>query len=195
MDAAHDYAAATRLLHTTFPAYVSYLQHAHVKVGPIDKHIDSTLVVRTSDGKIIKGTSTSVRIGADSDIHGDVVTRQIFKPDCYRPVSAAPGTYAGRPVEAIALHRTCASEGDGKGSQDFSTLYVDERTLQPLGVMGGSHDDKVDATIEERFQSVGGRMVPAALSVEVAGKGWMGWLQVLAHVDYSQYRFFDQEPK
>ncbi len=192
MDATQDYAAAARMLHATLPAYVAYEQHTHIKVGPVDKTDTELIVVRTSDGKVIRGKTATIQTDSGSHtIHGDIVTHQIFLPACYQPGTATIATYNERPAEAIALHNTCDKDD---GNDAFSMLYLDPRTHEPLGVTGDHHDDSIDFTIEERFAHTDGRFMPGLLDVHVAGKGWLGWLQVLAHVEFSRFRFLDNPP-
>ena len=60
MDAAADYAAARAALSKTLPAYVSYTVKAHVKMDAITKDATQQVVVRTRDGKILKGNPGAV---------------------------------------------------------------------------------------------------------------------------------------
>ncbi len=192
LDAAHDYASATRHLQNTYPAYVAYVQRVHAKVGPIVKNDETTVVVRTSDGSIVKGKPASIQVNVGKTYHGNVVTHPPFDPACYTPLSAARTTYDGVAAEAIALKATCHSKRSD--DEDFSTLYVDPDSHQPLGVTGASIEENVAVHIEEGFGLVDGYTVPTVLAVSVKGKGWMGWLNVAARVSFSHYQFLTTEP-
>jgi len=197
LDAAHDYASAIRYLHNTFPAYVSYVQKTRAKIGPIDRSDEGTIVVRTSDGKVVSGKPSEIQINASSKFHGDAVEHSPFDPDCYAPVSASSTTFDGAPAEALALRGTCKSGHDDKDDAsdlDFTTLYVNPHTFQPLSVSGVNNDDTVSVRLEEDFSAVDGHTVPSLLSVRVLGHGWMGWLDIRARVEYSRYQFLSSMP-
>jgi len=189
MDAAQDYAAATRFMHNTFPAYVAYVQRLHAKIGPIVKDEEDAIVVRTSDGKVVSGKSATVTIAPGQGFSGNIVLTSPFDPKCYTPVSASRDTYDGAAAEAIALRESCHH---GKDDPDFTTLYIDPRTQEPLGVVGGTSDNDVRVRLEETFRRVGDRLLPGHFSVIVRGKSfWLGWLDIVAQIDYSRYRFLD----
>jgi len=191
MDAVHDYAAATRFMHNTFPAYVGYVQRMHAKIGPIVKDEEDAVVVRTSDGKVISGKNATVTIAPGQGFSGNIVLTSPFNPACYSPVSETRDTFEGAAADAIALHETC---GHGKDDPDFTTLYVDPRTQEPLGVVGGTSDNDVRVRLEETFRRVGDRLLPAHFGVIVKGKSfWLGWLDVVAQIDYSRYRFLTRD--
>src|ERR1700722_7587164 len=142
MDAAADYAAAKLALTRTLPAYVSYRVVSHAGAGPFAKDDDQTIVVRTHDGKVVRGKPPSIQIGADSkeDYNRDVVDKPPFDPACYTPTSAHEATFENRSVEALELHQTCGhDENDG----DFGILFVDPQTHAPIAASGGNSDESV----------------------------------------------------
>jgi len=191
MDAVHDYAEATRFMHNTFPAYVGYVQRMHAKIGPIVKDEEDAVVVRTSDGKVVSGKNATVTITPGQGFSGNIVLSSPFNPACYVPVSVARETFDGSATEAIGLRETCRH---GSDDPDFTTLYVDVRSLEPLGVVGGTNDKDVRVRLEETFRRVGERLLPAHFGVTVKGKSfWLGWLDVVAQIDYSRYRFLTRE--
>src|SRR5579864_680798 len=116
MNAAADYAAAKAMLTRALPAYVSYVVRSHVKLDAIVRNETSNVVVRTSDGVVVKG---KVPEGAPGGIHltsegysaMEPATHPAFKVRCYEPASARMRVYAGKNLEAISLRNLC-----GKGS-------------------------------------------------------------------------------
>jgi len=191
MDAAHDYAAATGYLHNTFPAYVGYVQRMHAKIGPIVKDEEDAVVVRTSDGKVVSGKNATVTIAPGQGFSGNIVLTSPFNPACHAPVGATRENFEGAAAEAIELRGTCAH---GRDEPDFTTLYIDPRTQEPLGVVGGTNDRDVRVHLEETFRRIGERLLPAHFSVSVKGKNFfLGWLDVVAQIDFSRYRFLDRE--
>jgi len=191
MDAVHDYAAAARFMHNTFPAYVGYVQRMHAKLGPIVKDEEDAVVVRTSDGKVVSGKNASVTVAPGQGFSGNIVLTSPFNPACYAPVSASRENYDGAAAEAIELRGICRH---GNDDPDFTTLYVDPRTQEPLGVVGGTNDKDVRVRLEETFRRVGDRLLPAHFGVTVKGKSfWLGWLDVVAQIDFSRYRFLNRD--
>jgi hypothetical protein len=191
MDAAHDYATATRFMHNTFPAYVGYVQRMHAKIGPIVKDEEDAVVVRTSDGKVVSGKNATVTIAPGEGFSGNIVLTSPFNPSCYAPVAETPETYDGAAADALQLRATCRHQKD---DPDFTTLYIDPRTQEPLGVVGGTNDSDVRVRLEETFRRVGDRLLPAHFGVTVKGKSfWLGWLDVVAQIDYSRYRFLSRD--
>jgi hypothetical protein len=192
MDASSDYAAAVRFLHPTFPAYIAYVQRMHAKIGPIVKDEEDSVVLRTSDGKVVSGKSATIDVSPSQGFSGNIVLKSPFDPDCYAPVSAKRDSFDGAAAEVIALHETCKH---GKDEPDFTMLYVDPRTQEPLGVLGETNDSDVHVRLEETFRRVGDRFLPAHFDVTVKGRSfWLGWLDVVAKIDFSRYRFLSSEP-
>jgi hypothetical protein len=194
MNAAADYALASALLTRPLPAYVSYVDHTSGGWGPFQGAHQSTVVVDVRQGRVISGKPSSIHIDGGSDAVGkwgdqDMITHPAFRPQCYQPTGAQAVTYDGRPAERIALVGHCGSDHD---DEDFSALYVDPSTHVPIAVVGHNDDEHVAVSLEERFTQVADHVVPAALRVKVLGSGWMAWLDVTAHVEYSDYRFSER---
>jgi len=193
MDAVADYAAAKNALLRPLPAYVSYRVVSHAGAGPFASDQDQTIVVRTSDGRVVRGKPPSLQIGSNSKTHydKDVVERPPFDPACYTARSAREATFEGKPAEAIALRETCAHDKD---DGDFSELYVDPRTHDPLAAVGDSTDDSVRVRVVQRYVAVEDHFMPSALDVRVKGDGWMSWLDVTAYEHLSDYKFSNAAP-
>lgn len=194
MSAVSDYQQAVRTLGRPLPAYVTYAQHGHVKFDAISKNLDDQITVRTRDGKIVKGGGLSIQTGADSKTKGSVVTSPPFDPACYRPVSTSTENFEGRAVEAIAVKGLCREDKEEKDSEDFTTLYVDPATHDPIAAVGAKNEDPVEVRLEQHFARVGEYMLPSLLAVRVKGSGLMFWLDVDAHVEFTDYRFSDKFP-
>src|SRR5579864_8657716 len=109
MNASADYQVALRILRLPLPAYVTYTQRTHANVfGPIERDDTETLVVRTSDGKTIKGKASTIELQGHR-VHDNILSEPVFKTNCYRATGARLGTYRGAPAEAITLKATCES--------------------------------------------------------------------------------------
>jgi hypothetical protein len=193
MDATADFAAVKQHLTRPLPAYVTYSVQSHAGMGPFAKTENETIVVRTSDGKIVKGKPPNIQIGADShsEYEGDVVTHPPFKPNCYDATSAREATFEGRPVEEIRLRDTCEHE---KNDGDFNRIYVDPATHEPIAALGGNTDENVVVHVTERLQRSSDYIVPTSLEVTVKGSGWMAWLDVDAYERISDYKFSSDAP-
>jgi hypothetical protein len=193
MDATADFAAVKQHLARPLPPYVSYEVVSHAGLGPFAKTENGTIVVRTSDGKIVKGKAPNIQIGADSDstYEGDIVTHPPFKPNCYEATSAQAATFEGRAVEEIRLHDTC---DHGKGDGDFNRVYVDPESHEPIAAAGGNTDEQVVVHVTERIERMADYFVPTSLNVTVKGSGWMAWLDVNAYEHISDYKFSNTAP-
>jgi hypothetical protein len=195
MDAAADYAAAKLALATHLPAYVSYTATTHSKFDAIVQDAHANVVVRTSDGTVLKGAGGGhapyVQIGGDKPGDEEPLTDPAFKPGCYVATGARAETFEGKGVEAIALRDTCAKSKEDK---DFDTLYVDPATHRPVAAVGTDNDENVAVRLEQHFTAVGDAVLPASLYVRVHGSGLMSWLDVLYDRRYSDYRFSSTEP-
>jgi hypothetical protein len=195
MDAAADYAAAKAMLSRPLPAYISYTAHAHVKFDAITHDDTRQIVVRTSDGKVLKGSVPSgvpsnMHIGNDNDSFEPAV-HPAFKPACYSAKSASLQNYQGRSLEAIGLTESCNKDPDDK---DFDTLYVDPRTHEPVAVTGSDDSQHVYVNLSQQYTRVGDNVLPSTFFVRVKGSGMMFWLDVLVDMSFSDYRFSNTEP-
>jgi hypothetical protein len=191
MSAASDYQQAVRVLAKPLPAYVTYVQSGYLRMDAVEKDLSETITVRTSDGKIVKGKSLDFNIGVDKKTEGSIIRNSPFDAGCYTGASARSVTFEGREVEAIALKDSCEHDKD---QGDFSTLYVDPATHDPLAAVGQKKDDPVDVRIEQHFARTGAYVLPAQLAVRVKGSGLMFWLDVDVHLAFSAYRFSDKLP-
>jgi hypothetical protein len=195
MDAAADYAAAKLALASHLPAYVSYTATTHAKFDAIGHDDKKQVVVRTSDGTVLKGATAPqpsyVQIGSEQSSADEPVAKPAFKPDCYAAADARAATFEGRTLEAIALRDTC---GKKKGDKDFDTLYVDPATHRPVIATGSENDQGVAVRLEQRFAATGNYVMPSSLYVRVQGSGLMSWLDVLYDRRYDDYRFSATEP-
>ena len=196
MNAASDYAAAAAALNKPLPAYVAYTTHAHMKFDAIVRDESSNLVVRTSDGAIVKGKRPfgNVNYGGRFNANDDIVTSPPFKPACYQAKTAKSATYEGREVEAIGLHGTCKDTGDDKSDTDFDTLYVDPRSHDPVAVVAADNSDSVAVDLIQRYARTGAYVLPSSLYIRVKGSGIMFWLDVLANMTYTNYSFSSKAP-
>jgi hypothetical protein len=197
MNAAADYAAAKAMLTRPVPAYVSYTVHSHVKVDAIVKDTTSRIVVRTRDGKVIKGDPgampASIGKSTGKNTGNEPVTDPAFRPGCYDASGARTTRFEDRELEAITLRGLCTSKSEGQ--QDFDTLYIDPKTGEPVAAVGTSQSDQhVDVRLEQRFTRVGDRALPSTLYVRVQGSGLMFWLDVDVNEQYSDFRFSNTEP-
>jgi len=195
MDAAADYAVAKAMLTRPLPAYVSYTAHSRVKFDAIDHSETDAVVVRTSDGVVVKGkvpsTSQGFHFNTGEDNGMEPVAHPAFKPSCYQAVSAKLRDYEGRNLEAITLRETCSrSESD----KDFDTLYVDPDTHEPVVATGSGDDEHVLVRLNQEFTKVGNRALPSTFYVRVHGSGFMFWLDVLVDQRYTDYRFSSTPP-
>ena len=191
MDAAADYAAARAALTRPLPAYVSYTVNSHVKMDAIVKNASQQIVVRTRDGKILKGDPGGVPGNFAANTGNEPVHDPGFKATCYAPTGIAAQKFDGQEVEAIALHGLCVKN---QGDKDFDTLYVDPRTHEPLAAVGTSNDEHVAVRIEQRFARTADYVLPSSLHVRVQGSGLMFWLDVLVDEQYADYRFSATPP-
>ena len=166
MSAASDYQQAVRVLVKPLPAYVTYVQSGYLRMDAVEKDLSETITVRTSDGKIVKGKSLDFNIGVDKKTEGSIIRNSPFDAGCYTD----------------------------KDQGDFSTLYVDPATHDPLAAVGQKKDDPVDVRIEQHFARTGAYVLPAQLAVRVKGSGLMFWLDVDVHLAFSAYRFSDKLP-
>jgi hypothetical protein len=193
MDAVADYAAAVRLLKAPLAAYVSYTEHSYADVGPISKEVTQTVVIRTRDGTVVKGTPSKVQISTGEGVQVNPVSHPPFNPSCYVPSAAQPSTWNDRPAEAIALRDSCHKRDDSEA--DFQIFYVDAVTHVPLAAIGINTEENVTVTLEERIGSVDGHYLPSRISVHVQGhSGLMGLLNVRAAQEYSDYTFSQNQP-
>ncbi|MBD5657356.1 MAG: hypothetical protein IAI50_19570 [Candidatus Eremiobacteraeota bacterium] len=192
MDAAADYAAAVRALAHRLPAYVSYAVHSHVLAGPIDHSENVTIVVRSSDGKIVRGKPPIFQLGSDSKYDSDVVLHPPFDPACYAATGARGETVDGVAAEAITLSDTCKKKHENDG--DFGTLYVDAGTHEPLAAVGTNVDETVYVRVQQHFARAGAYLLPAAFDVRVKGSGMMFWLDITGHQGYDSFVFSDKAP-
>ncbi len=190
MNATADYDAARAALTRTLPAYVSYDLTSHATGMGFVKNDASRIAVRTRDGKIVKGTPPTIKVGTDSSYSSDVVTHAPFDLACYRATAARKATFDGRAVEALSLESTCEHDKHG----DFDTLYLDPATHQPLAAVGNQHDDPVSARLEQRYARAGAFVLPSAFDVAVKGSSFMFWLNVTAHQTYTHYAFSNSPP-
>lgn len=192
MNATADYDAARAAVSRTLPAYVSYTVTSHATGMGFSKDEASTIVVRSRDGKIVKGTPPSVKIGSDASYSDDVVNHAPFQLACYRATGARLTSFDGRPAEALSLesNRTCEHDRHG----DFDTLYLDPTTRDPLAAVGNQHDDPVSVHLEQRYARTGSFILPSAFDVMVKGSSFMFWLNVTAHQTYTRYAFSNAPP-
>lgn len=189
MNAAADYAAARAIFDRTLPAYVSYQVQSRATGFWFAKNDTTTLVVRTRDGKIIKGTPPDIKVGADSSYDNEVVRHAPFKLSCYRATAARAATFGGRPAEALTLEATCER---GSNGGDFDTLYLDPKTHAPLAAVGNKNDAPVTVHLEQDYARAGAFVLPSAFDVAVKGSSFMSWLNVTAHQTYTRYSFKTQ---
>ncbi len=196
MNAASDYAAASAALNKPLPAYVAYTTHAHMKFDAIVRDESSNLVVRTSDGAIVKGKRPfgNVNYGGRFNANDDIVTAPPFKPSCYQAKTAKSATYDGRAVEAISLRGTCKDTNGEKSDTDFDTLYVDPRSHDPVAATASDNSDAVAVNLIQGYARTGDYVLPSSLYVRVKGSGIMFWLDVLADMNYTNYSFSSKEP-
>ncbi len=190
MNASADYNAAAKMLKRPLPAYVTYSQKTHTKFGPVSRDDSGTITVRVADGKIVKGKASNVQVQG-VNVQDNAVSHSTFDTLCYQAKSARLTKYDGLSAEAIALRSTC----DSKGDADFDTLYVNPATHEPLGVTGSQTDSGVAVALELRYARFSDYFMPSLLNVTVKGSGFMFWLDVIAHQEYSNYRFTSTIPK
>lgn len=127
------------------------------------------VVVRVSDGKIVAGHSDVTIHSSDYDDGNiDPVARPIFDPACYRATSETQTTFEGAPAIRLDLVATC-------------------REKHP----GGSSSNNVSVTVDERFATFDGHVMPSSMKVDVSGTGMMFWLQVHLQETYTDYQFLN----
>ena len=202
MDATADYAQVVRALTATnMPAYVAYALHSAAGFDALHSHETTAIVVRTKDGKIVKGTPPKLQIDSGKNYAGDILRHPPFDPTCYRASAATRATFELQEVEAIALQPTCqrvkraaADKRDHTDDADFQTLYVEPATLRPIAVVGGNSEEYVKAKLDQRFTVVSGYVVPSKFTVKVIGSGPMFWLNVDAGETLSDIRFSATPP-
>ncbi len=192
MNAASDYAAASAALGKTLPAYVTYTTQAHMKFDAITRDQTTDIVVRTSDGVIVKGKPPFASVNYGGHFNGDesILKNPPFLAKCYKAGGAKDATFEGRAVEAIALHGTCKGDDD----TDFDTLYVDPNSHDPIAATASEDKEAVAVNLITRYARTGSYVLPSSLYVRVKGSGLMFWLDVLADMRYSNYRFSDKAP-
>jgi hypothetical protein len=198
LDADADYADVKRALsNPNLPAYVSYVIHSHAGFDAVHSDDQTTIVVRTSDGKIVLGKPPKLDVGSNGDYNTDVVRRGPFDVSCYTPESASLTTFEAHPAEAIALHSVCA-KGDGNrhdNDTEFRVLYADPATHRPIAVIGHTAEKYITADLDERFTVADAFVVPSRFAIKIAGSGPMFWLNVDATQTYSGYRFLARQPR
>ena len=195
MNAASDYAAASAALTKTLPAYVSYTEGAHMKFDALTRNQTTNIVLRTSDGSIVKGEPISFNPIVPSSNGNDILTDPPFVPHCYDPIDARAATYAGQAVEAIALRSRChPNQHLDEDATGFDTLYVDPRSHDPVGATASTMKQNMYLSLEERFVRAGAYIVPSALSAHAKGHQLMIWFDALVQVAYSNYGFSSKAP-
>jgi hypothetical protein len=189
MDATADYAAIKAILGRPLPPYVSYRDVSHAGAGPFAKDEDQTIVVRTRDGKVVRGKVPSIQIGSHSktNYNRDVVDKPPFEPACYAAESARTATFDGQTVEAVALRDICDRNRD---SGDFNVIYVEPRTHDPIAASGDNTDQSVSVRVVQGFAPFSGFFMPTSLDVRVQGSGW----NVHAYEHLSDYKFSATKP-
>jgi hypothetical protein len=192
MDAAADYAAAVRLLKAPLPAYVSYAERSYAGAGTFTKDVKQIIVVRTLDGAVVKGKPDAIQVSTGHDERVNPVSHPPFDATCYAARAASAAQWDGREVEAIDLRDMCRAKDDSE--TDFQTLYLDPVTHQPLAAVGENGDEHVTVTVEERLATFAGHALPTHLTVHLVGHGIVGFLDVHAGQDYSDYHFSDTMP-
>jgi len=192
MDAPADYAVAARMMTRSLPAYVSYSIHSIVHTPVVNKEETAAVVVRTSDGVVVKGKRPGINVeGGDRNGQSPTVRDSPFDPACYAATAARTTLFEGRPAEELTLRGTCKSD---KGDQDFSKLYIDPVSRTPMAVTGGDSDKTVAVRLEQRFVSVDHHVVPASLLVDIKGSGFMFWLNLSVRQEYTKYAFSNTPP-
>jgi hypothetical protein len=111
MSAASDYQQAVRLLTKPLPAYVTYTQRGHVRMDAIEKDINETVTVRTSDGKTVKGKELEIYTGAGSKTSGNILKNSPFETSCYTGLSSRPSRSktSANAIRTTATSRRCTS--------------------------------------------------------------------------------------
>ncbi len=195
MNAAVDYAAASAALTKPLPAYVSYMESAHLKFDALTRDQTANLVLRVSDGKIVKGEPISFNPIVPSSSGNDILTDPPFVPHCYDPIDARPATYAGQAVEALALRSRChPNQHLDEDATGFDTLYVDPRSHDPVAAFASQTKQDMSLSLEERFVRDGAYVVPSALYAHAKGRQLMFWFDTLVQVAYSNYGFSSKAP-
>ena len=191
MNAAADYAAAKAMLTRALPAYVSYDVHSHVKLDAFVRNETSNVVVRTSDGVIVKGkvpeaAAGGLHISGNTYSAMEPVARPAFKVRCYEAAGARMRLYGGRNLEAISLRSLCRK---GSGAKGFDTLYVDPRSREPIAAAGSDIDEPVRLSVVEQFSRVKGHALPSSFRLRIQGSGFMVWLDLLIDQRYDNFGF------
>jgi hypothetical protein len=194
MTAATDYARAVEQLSKAHLApYVSFVQR--VRVNGMAK-TDSTdrVVVRVRDGKVIEGSTVSYNSQSGSQ-QTNPITSPIFDPSCYRATNESPSTIDGALALKLDLVPVCSETFPGDRNYAFNTLYVDPATLRPIEASGSVPPDAdskgVAVSLDQRYGTFDGHVMPTETRVDVTGSGWMFWLQVHFHEEFSDYRFLN----
>jgi hypothetical protein len=191
MDAAADYAEAVRLIKAPLPAYVSYTERSYGSAGSFTKDTTHKIVIRTRDGVAVSGNPDVVTVSVGKDERANPVSRPPFDPACYVARASRTAQWEGNTVEAIDVRETCPHDPD---DNDFSVLYVDPKTHEPLAAAGNSDDPHVSVSLEQRYARIDGHVLPTHLKVHIVGHGLAGFLDVSAGQDYTDYRFSETMP-
>ena len=188
-----DYARVVSLLtKQQLAPYVSYAKHDEFNGFGQHKPDDDRVVVRVSDGVIVRGNSSGVEVGNYHE-RSNPVTHPAFDPACYRAKSENDTSYNGESVVKFDLEPTCRSQHKGDDDYPFSTLIARADSLQPIDVQGTAPqtgDDKdVRVSLDQTFDTFAGRILPSRLNVDVVGTGWMSWLNLHVTETYTSYQF------
>lgn len=195
MNAQADYQRVIDLLSKQHLApYVSYAVNDSIR-GLHDKTNAGRVVVRVADGKIVSGKEhIDIEDGDDAadTKNTNPVSHPLFDVTCYRATGEHPTTFDGSAALAIDLAPTCSSAH----SNPFTQVIVDPRSFRPLDATGTAQEGDRDARpvtlrFDQRFAAFSGRWMPAAMTVDVTGNGFMFWLQVHVHEVYSDYQFMN----
>jgi uncharacterized Zn-binding protein involved in type VI secretion len=178
-----DYArAVAHLSRAHLTPYVAYVAHDSVN-GLGNASQTDRVVVRVSDGKIVAGRSNITIEG------------KIFDPTCYRATGETQTTFEGTPAIKLDLVATCPEKHSGDHNYAIRTLYADPQTLVPIDangtILSGSNSNNVGVSVDERFATFDGHVMPSSIKVDVSGTGIMFWLQVHVRETYSGYQFLN----
>jgi hypothetical protein len=181
LNADTDYArAVAHLSRAHLTPYVAYVARDSVN-GLGNASQTDRVVVRVSDGKVVAG-------------HSDI-TSPIFDPTCYRATAETQTTFEGEPAVKFDLIATCREKHPGDHDYALRTLYVNPQTLAPIDangtILSGSNSNNVSVSVDERFATFDGHVMPSSIKVDVSGTGVMSWLQVHLHETYSNYQFLN----
>jgi hypothetical protein len=191
-----DYARTIEYLSKTqLPPYIAYVAHDAIR-GMHDASSTDRIVIRVSDGKIVSG-STHFHVDNDHFVSQDSnpVSNPVFDPKCYRATGEVQATFEGAPALEISLIPTCGEKHPGDNDYAIRTLYANPQTLAPIDARGTGPSDSdskyVSLTIDERFATFGGHVMPSSMNVDVSGSGLMFWLQVHLQETYTDYQFLN----